>query len=225
MKAVAFLFACLVCSSYGEEKLNDAQQPSQSLAMLLTAFSEPVAAWQSVGHSPRFQFTQSASPVQRHLPQTSMRVNDVDEVQVDRRSMLAKAIATVAISLPLSAAAASKELSVFEGVFTDPGNPGSYRKFVLSNEFIDGNQIAKLEASGGFDPRSFTAPALIKGNTITVDLSKIPGRKGPKEFTGKYIDGKGEEEGAEGIQFPGGGQYFWNRLYIDGEPLMTIPKE
>ena len=85
--------------------------------------------------------------------------------------------------------------SPFIGRYTDPNHPGGFREVALLETQVGIYRLAKVTGGGGRgEPASFELPALVYGDTITVDFSP---KGGPFGLTGKY-----DVRGDKGILWP-----------------------
>ena len=86
--------------------------------------------------------------------------------------------------------------SPFIGRYTDPNHPGGFREVALLETQVGIYRLAKVTGGGGRgEPASFELPALVYGDTITVDVL-------PVEVGGRQrVEDLPEEEG---IRIPAG---------------------
>mmetsp|Transcript_24178 Transcript_24178/g.35584 ORF Transcript_24178/g.35584 Transcript_24178/m.35584 type:complete len:154 (-) Transcript_24178:269-730(-) len=106
---------------------------------------------------------------------------------ISRRSFFQNAIGGVASSALMvmpSVAAAATDAPSFVGTFSDPINhPGGTRTIELVGEPIGDYQLARVLGGGGIgEPKSYTLPAAVIGNrAIVIDFSP---KGGPRDFSG-----------------------------------------
>lgn len=108
-----------------------------------------------------------------------------------RHAMLAGlgGVASILLSQPKVASAASSGAAAFEGTFSDPINhPGGKRTIRLLPEMVGDYQLAEVVGGGGFgEPKNFLLPAMVLGDrAIIIDFSP---KGGPRDFTG-VLNGK-----------------------------------
>jgi hypothetical protein len=123
----------------------------------------------------------------QNIPQTTS-----ESINPSRRHALLAGIggvASIMLSQPEVAGAASSGAAAFEGTYSDPINhPGGKRTIRLLPEMVGDYQLAEVVGGGGIgEPKNYVLPAMVLGDrAIIIDFSP---KGGPRDFSG-VLNGK-----------------------------------